>query len=298
MDLTAYGLVADRVTRVPGGYTADCYRVACGADDYLVKVWRLGSPDRASALGLLGMLQDNGLPVVPPILTRAGAATATTDAGEIAVFPYIDGVVPPDWPAWPDDVLSRLGAVLADVHRVDVSSVASLPRDRLEPLAAWPVASYPPLDTYADEVAAQLHRLAAIRSGSFRPVLCHTDFAGDNLLVTDDGIVVLDWDEAVTGPAEVDIMLFVTPDARPFARMLDGYRAAGGEVSALSLRRLEFCMLRRYLGDASVRVERISDPSATDIARAAAFADFEMWGVRMWRHLDAGLEAVAPMLGR
>jgi Ser/Thr protein kinase RdoA (MazF antagonist) len=297
MDLTPYGLVVDRAIRVPGGYTADCYHVTCGADDYLVKVWRLGSPDRRKALGLLGTLQDNGLPVVPPVTTCTGAVTATTDQGEIAVFPYVDGVVPPDWPAWSDDVLGRLGAVLADVHRVDVSSLPSLPHDRLEPLGAWPVASYRPLDRYASEIAAQLRRLAAIRPGSFRPALCHTDIAGDNLLVTHGGIVVLDWDEAVIGPAEIDIMLFVTPDARPFARMLAGYGAAGGDVSALSLRRLEFCMLRRYLGDAAVRVERIADPSASDIARTAAFADFQRWGVRMWRRLDAGLDAVASMLG-
>jgi Ser/Thr protein kinase RdoA (MazF antagonist) len=296
VDLTAYGLVVDRARPVPGGYTADCYRVTCGADDYLVKVWQRCSSRRTRILGLLGQLKDDGLPVVPPIETCAGTLTATTDAGEVAVFPFVDGTVPPDWPAWPDGVLGRLGAVLADIHRIDVSSVASLPWDRLGPFGAWPVASYPPLDRYAGEVDAQLRRLASIRPGPFRPVLCHTDFAGDNLLVTGHGIVVLDWDEAVIGPAEVDVMLFVTPDGRPVARMLDGYRAAGGDVSALSLRRLEFCLLRRYLGDAAVRVDRIADPSATDSTRAAAFADFEMWGVRMWRRLDAGLEAVAPML--
>jgi Ser/Thr protein kinase RdoA (MazF antagonist) len=297
MDLTDYGLAVDRVARVRGGYTADCYQVTCGADDYLVKIWPPDSPDRTQALSLLGTLRDAGLPVVPPVPTRAGALTATTAAGRIAVFPFVDGVVPPDWPAWPADVLGRLGAVLADIHRVDVSHIMPLPVDRLDPLVAWPVASYQPLDLYAGEVAAQLRRLASIRRESFRPVLCHTDFAGDNLLVMHDGVVVIDWDEAVVGPAEADLMLFVTPDPRPFASMLDGYRAAGADVPALSARRLEFCMLRRYLGDASVRVRRIADPSATQAARAEAFADFERYGVRLWRRLDAALEAIAPMLG-
>lgn len=298
MDLTPFGLVVDDAAPIPGGYTADCYRVRCGTDEYLVKVWRSGTPDRARALRLLRTLRDAGLPVVPPVPTRSGAVTATAAGRQLAVFPYIGGAVPPYWPDWPDDLLRRLGAVLAAVHGLDLSLVASLPRDPLEPVPALPIADYRPLDAYADEVAAQRRRLAAIDPGPFRPVLCHTDFAGDNLLVTGEDIVVLDWEEAVIGPAELDLMLFAAPDPRPFARMLAGYRAAGGNASALGPARLEFCLLRRYLADAAARMARIADPAAADAARAEAFAQFEAWGVTMWRRLDACLEAVAPMLRR
>ena len=293
MDLTAFGLVVDRSTRVPGGYTADCYRVTCGAEDYLVKAFRSGTPGRA--LRLLRALHAGGLPVVPPVPTLAGELTGSAGGREIAVFPYVTGVVPPDWPYWPDDLLRRLGAVLAGVHRFDTARlVPPPPLDRLEPPPAWLA---PPPGGYAADVSAQSRRLASLSAPPFRPVLCHTDFAGDNLLVTCDGVVVLDWDEAVLGPAEIDMMLFLTPDGQPFARMLDGYRAAGGDTAALSLRRLEYCALRRYLGDAAVRAGRLADPSAPDAARAEALAGFEAWGVRMWRRLDASLGALARVVG-
>jgi Ser/Thr protein kinase RdoA (MazF antagonist) len=297
VDLSAYGLVVQRVSRVPGGFTAECYRVAAGAGDYLVKVWARASAERARTLELLEVLASAGLPVAPPLRTLGGEVSTVAGAAELAVFPYVGGVAPPGWPGWPDDVLRRLGGVLARIHRVDVSLVASLHRDSLEVLTA-----YPSLDGiaafrgFADEVGAQLRRLAGIRTGSFRPVLCHADVKGDNLLLTGDVGIVLDWDGAVIGPAENDLTLVVTPDPRPLSAVLAGYRAAGGDVAGLSLRRLEFCMLRRYLGDAAARVERIAAPETTDGARTAAVADFETWGVRMWRRLDACLAAAAPQL--
>jgi Ser/Thr protein kinase RdoA (MazF antagonist) len=298
LDLSAYGLVAERVSRVPGGFTAECYRVACGTGDYLVKVWAHVSAERTRTLELLDVLAAAGLPVVPPLRTVDGAPSTVAGPGELAVFPHVDGVVPPGWPGWPEDVLRRLGGVLAQIHRVDVSLVRSLPCDSLEVLTAYPsLEGFDALRGFADEVDAQLRRLAGIRTGSFRPVLCHADVKGDNLLLTGDaGIVVLDWDGAVVGPAENDLMLVVTPDPRPLSAVLAGYRAAGGDLAALSPHRLEFCMLRRYLGDAAARVERIADPETTGAARAAAIADFETWGVRMWRRLDACLAAAAPRL--
>jgi hypothetical protein len=54
-------------------------------------------------------------------------------------------------------------------------------------------------------------------------------------------------------------------------------------------------MLRRNLGDAAARVDRIAGPAVTDSERAEAFADFKHWGVRMGRCLDARLNAVAPI---
>lgn len=294
MDLAAYGLSVDGVARLPGGYTADCYRVRSGASDYLVKVWRPERMVNPHTLGLPGTLRDAGLPVVAPIPTASGELSTSTGRGTVAVFPFVDGVAAPGWSSWTDELLHRFGAMLARVHRVDVSGLGHLPHDRLAVLPDPPAVSYPGLDRYREELAEQHRRLAAIRPSVGPLVLCHTDLAGDNLLITESGgLIALDWDEAVIGPAELDFMLLAEPDARPFAKVLEGY----GDAAALSLRRLEFCMLRRYLADASVRLARIADPGATADERAGAFADFQRWGVARWRRLDSALAAVAKLIG-
>jgi thiamine kinase-like enzyme len=128
---------------------------------------------------------------------------------------------------------------------------------------------------FRDEVAEQLDRLrdlqVAARATAWKPVLCHTDAAGDNILVTPTGeLVLLDWDEAVVGPVENDFALLAR-DERPGGHALATVlRAHGGRLDP---DRLAFCMLRRYLGDAAVRLAR--PPLDLD--------DFLMWCVLPWR---------------
>jgi len=49
------------------------------------------------------------------------------------------------------------------------------------------------------------------------------------------------------------------------------------------LRRRLCCRLRRYLGDACVRLSRLADPNCPD--PSAVEADLVAWGVRPWREL-------------
>lgn len=263
---------------VPGGYTAECYRARAAGADWFVKVWR--EPVPTGPLELLTALAEAGLPVVPPRRTLTGSAAA----GQVAVFPYVAGTPAPDWPDWPDRRIRELGAVLAAVHRVDPSDVSAwLPADRLLPRD---YASVPWPHEFAGEVRDQVRRLSEIGVEPFRPVLAHADVKGDNVMFTANGLVLLDWDGAVIGPGENDLTLAAGPDPRPLALLLDGYQAAGGDRAGLRVRRLEFCMLRRYLDDAAER------------ARVDDIAEFRRWGVRLWRQLDAALAAAAPLLSR
>jgi aminoglycoside phosphotransferase (APT) family kinase protein len=274
--LAAFGLSPSSIVAVPGGYTADCYRARAAGAEWFVKVWR--EPLPTGRLELLAVLADAGLPVVPPRRTLTGAV----GDGQVAVFPYVAGTPAPDWSDWPDHRLRELGAVLAAVHRVDVPAVSALvPVDRLRP-RDYSSEPWPP--EFAGEVRDQVRRLSEIDAEPFRPVLAHADVKGDNVLFTPSGLVLLDWDGAVIGPGENDLMLAAGPDPRPLALLLDGYGGAGGDRAGLRLRRLEFCMLRRYLDDAAER------------ARAGDLAEFRQWGVRLWRQLDAALAAAAPLL--
>jgi Phosphotransferase enzyme family len=123
------------------------------------------------------------------------------------------------------------------------------------------------------------HRSSFVVDGTH--VLCHTDVGGDNILATPSGgLVLLDWDEAVLGPAENDFALFARdepPGSGVLRTVLDGYGAPIDPV------RLAFCQLRRYLGDACVRLRRLAEPDCPD--RSAVEADLVEWGVRPWRAL-------------
>jgi hypothetical protein len=84
----------------------------------------------------------------------------------------------------------------------------------------------------------------------------------------------------VLGPAENDFALFARDEpagSGVLRTVLEGYGAS------IDPARLAFCRLRRYLGDACVRLRRLADPGCPD--RFAVEADLVQWGVRPWREL-------------
>mgnify|MGYP003217940120 CR=1 FL=1 len=60
------------------------------------------------------------------------------------------------------------------------------------------------------DVASSIERLIGpMRDGAGRPVLCHNDFYGPNLLVTEDGICLIDWEYAAMGDYGCDFGNFI-----------------------------------------------------------------------------------------
>ena len=59
---------------------------------------------------------------------------------------------------------------------------------------------------------------------------------------------------------------------------------------------MAFFMLRRYLSDTAVRVDRILDAGTSPDERKQAMADVFTWGARKWRRLDQALVPVRPLL--
>jgi len=206
---------------------------------------------------------------------------------------------------------TSMAAVLAEIHGAsDVAQAVPLPRvgyalpfeaplraglGRLDDLAPCELREV--MRPRRHEVLAQLDRLAwfgaAARRQPAPEVLCHTDFGGDNLLVHGSGLSVLDWDTATVGPVELDLRLAAETDA---AHFLGAYRAAGGDVTSVTIERLAFYLLRRYVEDMTARFLRMLDEDPRPDEAADAIAGMHTWGFEQWARLDDVLERLAAAL--
>jgi Ser/Thr protein kinase RdoA (MazF antagonist) len=130
------------------------------------------------------------------------------------VLEDVDGRAPRT--PWEDDELARVVDALTDLSRVltpapDID-VPSIEDDLRTEFTAWDrLAADPPpdLDPW---VRSRLGALAALGRGSLDAVsgttLLHGDLRADNLLLTPDRVVVVDWPWACRGAAWVDLVLF------------------------------------------------------------------------------------------
>jgi Ser/Thr protein kinase RdoA (MazF antagonist) len=291
-----YGLTVLSVESIPGGYTALCFAVQCPNQRFVAKVWRSQPPGDAWVL-LCESLQRRGLRVAGPIRSRTGAAIIQSSLGPLGLLPFLPGQTPPDWPRWPPQVLSALGAFFATVHATPIP--LGLRYDDL----AVPAPDLSNVDAdLAGIISAQLARLRRMGEAidpsdraTEAMVLCHADAYGDNVLVDDAGRVgILDWDDASASYPEADFILVARDQplsGDPLRHVLDGYRARD-----LRLDRLAFLMLRRYLGDALARVDRMQDPRSSAVERRQARDGITDWGIRQWDRLDEALRPVARLL--
>jgi aminoglycoside phosphotransferase (APT) family kinase protein len=323
--VTAYGLADPELAFVPVGYAAACYVIRCRDGQRLfVKLW----PERSvggggiaaleATLRLLTTIHDRVYPWVPfPIPTIDGASWSTFAGWPLALFPFLPGETAPPWATLPVQNRDELARVLATIHRATPELAAVLPaRDRFEIAdEATLIASLaavdrigpgarPGLRTLRDrvrqsepEIRDQLDRLHRVQSRERRlagpVVLCHTDLGGDNLLIDGNRLYLLDWDEAAVAPPEHDLCLAVDDG---FARFLEVYRGAGG-IGPWHVDHFAFYLLRRYLGDLTVRFARLLSSSTSDEEDADLLTGMDRWGFDQWRRHDRVLELVARALG-
>ncbi len=323
-----YGLPVDKVEFVPVGYAAACYALRCPNETwYFAKLWprwRAEDPSgsqRETTLSLLRALRDRRLyPRVPcPIVTQSGATWASCDGIPFAVFPFLPGRTPPDWPAWPLHVWVVMARALAAIHRARPALAdVPLPREKfsipfeadllhgLDQVHHLTPAARPGLRALRDlvqprraDILAQLARLHRLQQtvqtlpSSF--VLCHRDFGGDNLFVDDDGALwVLDWDGACLAPPEHD--LCVGAEGGHLAQFLAAYAEAGGvELGQLHLDQFAFALLRRYVQDLAARLLRLLEDVSED-EQQDALDGMVAWGFSQWSRLDDRLDALAGAL--
>jgi len=321
----AYGLAVEEIAFVPVGYVAVCYALRCpdGAR-YFLKLWpdtatgRWSSAQQAIILPLVRAIYDRGVyrRVAYPLVTRDNVLWTTFQGDRYAVFPFLPGQHAPivDWPlAFADEYARTLAAIhrgtalLEDIlpprETYDLSFEPDL-RASLPAIAAIGPQARPGLQALRDLMAArgddalaQLERLRALQSRVRTlpgpAVLCHTDLAGDNILVDDEGrLFLLDWDGAVVATPEYDLKEAAGED---FGRVITVYLAAGG-AQPLAVDRFAFYLLRRYLEDFSARVVNILHHNTTPEQDEDDLEGIEVWGIDRWNQLDAKLVTIRTAL--
>jgi aminoglycoside phosphotransferase (APT) family kinase protein len=156
--------------------------------------------------------------------------------------------------------LAYVGAALAALNRQRPHALRALPMgttaSRLDAVAAFVTAVLPSRGSRVRELTSKLAALEA--DGPRRATAIHGDFHPAQVLVRDDGIVILDLDEAVVGDPAVDLGTFLAHVDR---------NAASGAIPAEVASRAADALLDGYTR-ASGRVDR----QRVDVATATALA--------------------------
>lgn len=301
VELTALDEVADGADAA-----ADVWRgIAPDGSRYAVKWSGAGTP--AGLLLSARLARHGAAGIVAPATTRSGGLWSEREGRRLSLLPWVsdDGALDGAMTArrW-----SAFGALLARVHATPASDpvVRRLPReehrhqrwvtavravgDRLGGLGEAPDGAGDELvRALAEEwraaagVVARLVERAdalgrALRDRPVRRVVCHGDPHLGNVLVGDDeGVWLIDWDDAVLAPRERDL-LFVIGGVLPFAPVseqelgwfFDGYGPADVDPARLAYHR---CV--RALEDlADPAAEVVDLAGRTDRQRADALAIF------------------------
>ena len=181
---------------------------------------------------------------IAPRVNARGETVVLVDGRPISVWPFVEG----EWADYDDqEQRSQAPVLLAAIHRaLAAASVGPRPL-RSSPSAVVPEVEDPDLDVW---MAAFL-----LTHPHHQPL--HGDFYSGNLLARDRRIVaVLDWDEALVGPPELELAwaawewgdgLWADDFADVFA-FVDAYRAAGGRATKLTHTEL-FQLVRVRLRD-------------------------------------------------
>ena len=242
-----YGIGGAKCEPVPGGWSALAIRAVAPGGAYFLKVYdkRRAATARYAArlesyLGFVTRLA-GATPLraaLPRPLRALSGRFGAEDANYIyALFEYIEGVSVGEAPL-ADAEARQLGRLLAllhlqgtrllpeDVPREDFS----LPyADRLPGLVREALRASDATEEsarFADMLARFMERTgerAAAFGGADLPfVACHTDMHGHNLMRTEKGLTLLDWEGLKAAPAEAD--LFMLPGWPRDARILGAYQ--------------------------------------------------------------------------
>ncbi|MFI5777517.1 phosphotransferase [Nocardia sp. NPDC051570] len=179
-----------------------------------------------------------------PLLTSTGSSVLAVDQGHVRVAAWLEG----EHPARPSEVATRVGALLARLHKIDAPYRVAFPAwyNELPTAVQWSDL----VDRFSavSPQCADMLRAAAARLGALgeipRPpmtdlISCHRDIKPANILVRGDSsdLVVLDWENAGAATPSRELASVImhwsrwwTPqrDAAIARAIHEGYHAAGG----------------------------------------------------------------------
>ncbi len=226
----AYGIDATSLSFVPGyDLQAASYEVTTPDASFFLKV-RSGALQEAS-LDVPRALLEAGVPnVLAPLRTLSAALWAAMDGRSLVLQPFVSGpnamvagLTDEQWRTFGatlravhDSGLERSFADRLPVETFSLAAAASVRRileaarlQTLESPAARQLAAF--CRQQAGRIGATLERVeelgALLRARSFGLVLCHADIHAANILVTNEGgIVLVDWDGPMIAPRERDLL--------------------------------------------------------------------------------------------
>jgi spectinomycin phosphotransferase len=229
---TNYGIDVATLTFLPIG--ADTHASIYKAQtfdqrSYFIKL-KLGH-HHDIAVEIVELLQRAGIPqIIPPIKTIHGKSTQPIDDFSLIMYPFVEGQDGFSR-SLTDDQWIKLGKALRLVHEVEVPSTLqnSIRREAYSPKWRDALRSiYPHIegDLVSDETGLKLQKFMKqtmpnirrlvdraeqlgknLQDLSPKPVLCHSDIHGGNVLIhKNSDIYIVDWDEPIMAPKERDLM--------------------------------------------------------------------------------------------
>ncbi|HAT3974512.1 TPA: aminoglycoside O-phosphotransferase APH(9)-Ia [Legionella pneumophila] len=226
-----YGIDIHSVQLMAGGADMNAfgYKADSESNSYFVKL-KYGHHDEIN-LSIIRLLHDSGIKeIIFPIYTRDAKLFQQIDHFKIIVYPFIDApngftqnLTEKQW--------QQLGKVLRQIHETSVPTAIQqrLRKETYSPKWREMVRSFYNkigFDDSDDQITADfksffnqkidsIHRLVdsseelskKIQLDLDKYVLCHSDVhAGNVLVVNEESIYIIDWDEPMLAPKERDLM--------------------------------------------------------------------------------------------
>ena len=212
------------------------------------------------------------LPVVPPLKQADGRTLICAGTQRFALFPRRGGRPPAlDDPGH----LEQLGRLLARLHNVgavqgfeyrptlDVDSFGVRSYQFLLAQGFIPQALEIAYRSLAEDLIGQI-RECYRRAGNIRHIRLHGDCHAGNILWTDAGPHIVDFDDARNGPAIQDLWMFLSGDREYMTARLGDLLAGYSEFrdfDALELHLIEALRTLRMMHYAAWLARRWSDPA-------------------------------------
>ena len=270
-----YGLRADAITQVQGGWSAAAFVVRVDKGMYFAKVydkhrpsvqsWIARMPHYMPAVRWLSEntpLRDR---MAAPMNTIAGDYKVENNDAILLLYPFIDGETLCK-AGLSAEQIRQLADTLALLHSygkdipvpIDaITETYALPfMERLSPVSAakqLPPIIAPAIDAHVPAIRSAMERLRRLADDMRRNppayALCHTDVHGWNLL-WNGSLILIDWEGLQLAPVEADLFTFT--DGFFYAEASEAFLAAYRKTHpdyAVNQTAMCFYRLRRRLED-------------------------------------------------
>lgn len=290
-----YGVAAREITPISGGWSALAYRVNSDDAVYFLKRYEKRRSGTAALLkhsemrmSAASWLEANTAlrgRISAPLLTVDGAVLCEDHADAYLLFPFIDGITLDTAPLSLAQQL-ELAEIVAILHcngQEIPFELASARDDFVVPCGQIKLALADASSAHRQlllefegelvDAIERAERLAAYAAAlPFKPVVCHTDIHGWNLMQA-DGLVLVDWENVKFAPPEADLYGFWGAHfwQCDWEAMLSVYRGFHPDYRP-DEKVLAFYQLRRRLDDIDEFYREISQDDLTPEAFESAAA--------------------------